>query len=87
MVSWQRRMWVKGFGMSRETAPVHLMDISADFFHGLAGCRVMLNLGLKLSCSSCSGLSSFTLLRILLLGIASEGTWCNFVLVWFSITL
>jgi len=32
MVSWQRRMWVKGFGMSRETAPVHLMDISADFF-------------------------------------------------------
>jgi hypothetical protein len=37
MVGWQRRMWVKDFGMSRETAPVNLMDISADFFHGLAG--------------------------------------------------
>jgi hypothetical protein len=72
MVSWQRRMWVKDFGMSRETAP--LTDISADFFHGLAGCRIVLNLGLKLNCSSCNSLSSFTLLRILLLAVASEGT-------------
>lgn len=73
--------------MSRETAPVNLTDISADFFHGLAGYLVVLNLVLKLNCSSCNGLSSFTLLMILLLGIASEGTLFNFVLVWFSITL
>jgi hypothetical protein len=80
-------MWVKGFGMSRETAPVNLTDISADFLHGLASCTVVLNLGLKLNCSSCNGLSLFTLLRILLLGIASERAWFNFVLVLFNITL
>jgi hypothetical protein len=57
--------------------------MSVDFFHGVAGCRVVLNLGLKLNCSSCNGLSSYTLLRILLLDIASEGTWFNFFLVWF----
>jgi len=73
MVSWQRRKWVKGFGMSRET--VNLTDISADFFRGLAGYRVVLNQVLKLNCSSCNGLSSLTQLMILLLGISSEGTW------------
>jgi len=73
--------------MSRDTAPVNLTDISADFFRGLAGYRVVLNLVLKLNCSLCNDLSLFTLLMILLLGIASEGTWFNFVLVWFSITV